>query len=343
VKALRILGAIGRATGRKLGTFRALKINNFFLIIALVAYSAGESGIEPASAYPFLLFLFAVLLFPLSSDPLDEVPRSRLALWPVTPRERAVLRAASLVLSPILWFVVLLLFFHRIRPGVASAFITLAILVQALSTTFRFAPQWNVRRYVPGWRGTIGMLMRSSLRQMLVSLDVYLALVLSLGAVLYRLLDAHPDPAAFPILAILIALAVGDYAQCLFGRDLGGSAITRYRLFPLGGTAVLLAKGAACLAITFLLTLPVQLTVGMTYAFTALAFGHHASVIHPAPLRAWRFSGSRVYIGVIQGIAGIVLAFGAAQRGALYLASSVILYCLSLAIYGRVWELRRAA
>jgi len=49
---------------------------------------AHRRGVEPTSVYPFLLFLFFVLLFPLSSDPLDQVPRSRLGLWPITTRER---------------------------------------------------------------------------------------------------------------------------------------------------------------------------------------------------------------------------------------------------------------
>jgi hypothetical protein len=111
-----IVSAIATATGRKLGSFRALKVNNFVLVIALIAYSAGESGLEPKSAYPFLLFLLVILLFPLSSDPLREVPPSRRALWPITPGEQFLLRLASLALNPVVWLVVLLAIFHRVRP-----------------------------------------------------------------------------------------------------------------------------------------------------------------------------------------------------------------------------------
>lgn len=342
MKTLPILGAVATATRRKLGTFGALKINNFFLIIALIAYSGAQSGVEPASAYPFLLFLAAILLFPLSSDPLGEVPPSRLALWPIAPRERIALRLASLAVSPILWFLALLLLFRRVRPGVAMAFLTLTVAIQAISALVHFAPQWDARKFTPRFPGAIGILLRSSLRQMFTSLDLWLAVLLAGSSVIYRL-SRHPDAAAFPILAILIALCIGNYAQCLFGRDLQSSAITRYHLFPIPGSVILLSKGLACLLVTLVLVAPIQPVAGMTYAFTALAFGHHASVMHRGPMRAWRFSGSRLYIGVAQGVAGIVLAFGAAQRGIAYLAASILIYLISLAIYGRLcnrlrWE-----
>ena len=83
------------------------------------------------------------------------------------------------------------------------------------------------------------------------------------------------------------------------------------------------------------------MVAGVTCGFAALAFGHHASVIHAAPLRAWRFSGSRVYIGVIQGVFGIMLAFAAAERGLAYLAASIALYGASLLLYGWLWDRRR--
>jgi hypothetical protein len=340
VRTVRILGAIARATRRRLGTFSALKVNNFFLVIALILYSASQSHVEPTSVYPFLLFLFFVLLFPLSSDPLDQVPRSRLGLWPITTRERIALRLASVALSPVLWLIVLMMLVRRIRPALAIAFITLAIGVQVIAvvgrTVFRIAPSHSALKLVPPFPGLI----RLSLRQMLTSLDVYLALVLSLCSCAYRWFAPKPDPAAFPILAILIALAAGCYAQCLFGRDLESSAMTRYRVFPIRGRAILWAKGLAFLLITFLLTAPVHLVAGLTYGFAALAFGHHASIIHAAPLRAWRFSGSRVYIGVIQGVFGIMLAFAAAERGLAYLAASIALYVASLLLYGWLWDQR---
>jgi hypothetical protein len=340
VRVVRILAAVAIATRRRLGTFSALKVNNFFLVIALIVYSASQSGVEPTSVYPFLLFLFFVLLFPLSSNPLDQVPRSRLGLWPITTRERVALRLSSLALSPVLWLIVVLMLVRRVRPALAIAFITLAVGVQIISTlaraVLRFTPTRRALKLVPPFPALI----RLSLRQMLTSLDVYLALVLSLCACAYRVFATKPDAAAFPILAILIALAAGSYAQCLFGRDLESSAVTRYRILPIRGSAILFEKGFAFLLITFLLTAPIHALAGLTYGFTALAFGHHASIVHPAPLRPWRFSGSRLYIGVTQGVFAIILAFAAAERGVAYLAASVGLYAISLFIYGWWWDRR---
>lgn len=340
MKTLRVLGAVAKSARHKLGSFRAIKVNNFFLVIALIVFSGAQSGVEPKAAYAFLEFLLLILLFPLASDPMSAVPASRLALWPLDAGERIALRIASLAMSPILWFIVALLFFRRIRPGTATAFIGLAVAIQVVAALVSLAPRVNVYRLAPRVPGGFGILMRSNMRQMLGSLDVWLALLLAVLSIGYRLAAAHPDPAALPILAILIALCVGNYAQCLFGRDLASSAVTRYRLLPVRGYWVLLAKGAPVLAVTFALTAAVDATVGLTYGFTALAFGHHASMVHAAPLRAWRFSGSRLYIGVAQGVAGIIFAFAAVNRGAMFLSISAALYALSVAIYGVIW-LRR--
>jgi hypothetical protein len=322
-------------------------VNNFVLVIALIAYSAGESGLEPKSAYPFLLFLLVILLFPLSSDPLREVPPSRRALWPITPGEQFLLRLASLTLNPVLWLVVLLAIFHRVRPSISIAFLSAAIVVSAIATVGRVAIRWTIGvdptrtllKFVPPFPGSLGLLVTSNLRQMVMSLDVYLAFLLSFLTGIYRWFSTRTDPYAFPILSILIALILSSYAQCLFGRDLASTAVERYRLFPVTAVWVLAAKGAAFLLINLILVAPAHVISGMTFGFTALAFGHHASVIHAAPLRAWRFSGSRVYIGAIQGVAAIILAFGAVHDSRYFLLS-IALYAVSLAIYAPLWNRR---
>jgi hypothetical protein len=194
-------------------------------------------------------------------------------------------------------------------------------------------------KFVPPFPGSLGLLVTSNLRQMVMSLDVYLAFLLSFLTGIYRWFSTRPDPYAFPILSILIALILSSYAQCLFGRDLGSTAVERYRLFPVTAVWVLAAKGAAFLLINLILVTPAHVISGMTFGFTALAFGHHASVIHAAPLRAWRFSGSRVYISAIQGVAAIILAFGAVHDSR-YFPLSIALYAISLAIYAPLWNRR---
>jgi hypothetical protein len=84
---LGILNHLRRAVQRDLGTFEAVKLNNFFLLVALMAYGAIESGLEPKSAEPLLLLLGLLVLFPLSSDPLARIPSSRLRLWPLDRKQ----------------------------------------------------------------------------------------------------------------------------------------------------------------------------------------------------------------------------------------------------------------
>src|SRR4051812_31892070 len=94
---------------RDLGTLGSIKVNNFFFFVALLIYGALKSGVQPWSAYPFLGLLGLLLLFPLSSDPLDKIPPELLALWPLTGVQRGCLRVVSLLFSPLLWLASLLL------------------------------------------------------------------------------------------------------------------------------------------------------------------------------------------------------------------------------------------
>src|SRR5262249_2544282 len=161
-----------------------------------------------------------------------------------------LLRVASLALNPVVWLVVLLAIFHRVRPDISIAFLSAAIIVSAIATVGRVAIRWTIGadptrtllKYVPPFPGSLGLLVTSNLRQMVMSLDVYLAFLLSFLTGIYRWFSTRPDPYAFPILSILIALILSSYAQCLFGRDLASTAVERYRLFPVTAVWVLAAK-----------------------------------------------------------------------------------------------------
>lgn len=333
-----ILAALGRAVRRDLGTFRSLKTNNFFLFILLLAWAAGVSHVEPHSSYPLLLLLFFVLLFPLSSDPLDKVPPSRLALWPLAQGERVTLRLMSLALSPVLWFAILFMFFRRVRPGIALAFLTAAILVQFVAVLARRIPARNPFRFVPPFPSRLGGLIRNNVRQMLTVLDMYIAILLSIGGCAYRFLASNPQPAAFPILALLVGLAMSTYANNLFGLDLASSATTRYRLLPLGGWEILLAKDLAFLAILALLVLPLDLFTGLTFGLFALAVGHHGSIFRQVRTRRWRFAGTRVALGVTQSVGGIILGFTEHLHGVAFLFASAAIYAASLWFYAWRWD-----
>lgn len=328
-----VLRALGKAVRRDLGTFGSLTVNNFSLFVALMIYGATQSGVEPKSSYPFLLLLGFLLLFPMSSDPLAKAPPARLALWPLAPRQRLVLRLASLLLSPVAWLTLFLLF--KFAASLALLFLVMAVAIQALLTFSRhcFPPV----PWVPPLPGREGGLVRNNLRQMLTVLDPYLALALSAGGSAYRFAMRAPDAAAFPIFAILVGLALSTYAQCLFSLD-SASGITRYRLMPLPPWRILMAKDAAFLAILLVLVLPLDAGVGLTFGTIALAVGHWPSVRKRLPLRRWRFAGGRVKYGAAQVVAGTTLAMAEKQFGAVFLLVALVCLALSYLATGRAFE-----
>jgi hypothetical protein len=334
-----ILKALSRAVKRDLATFESVKVNNFFLFVALLIYGALVSGVKPSSAEPFLLFLGFLLLFPLSSDPLDKIPPQRLGSWPLTRRQRFALRLASLALSPVLWLTLAIMLLAA--PALAVFFLALAAGVQGLivlcSRLTARAPVWNPHRHIPQIPGRIGGMIRNHTREMLSLLDPYLAALLSVAGSAYRVCSGHPDPSAFPILALLVALALSTCGQCLFGLD-SASGVSRYRLLPLRGWQILLAKDIAFLAILLVFVLPLAPGAGMTFGLVALAIGHFPSVGRHRPQRRWRFTSGRLVFGVAQVVLGSMLGLAEYQQGVWYLAGTAAAWMFSLYRCGRVWE-----
>src|ERR1700689_3486659 len=95
-----ILRALSRAMRRDLGSFAALKGNNFFLFVLFLSYSNILYHQQPHSAYPFLLLVGFLLLFPMSPDPVPKIPAAGFGLRPLAASQRLALRLASLALSP---------------------------------------------------------------------------------------------------------------------------------------------------------------------------------------------------------------------------------------------------
>jgi hypothetical protein len=326
-----ILRALAASVRRDLSSFGALKTNNFFLFVALLVWGAAVSGVEPVSAYPFLLLLGVLLLFPVSSDPLDKIPPTRLYLWPLNTAQRVALRLASLAFSPILWLTVLLLSL-RAGAGVAAIFVAAAIAIHVVAVVAR-GPGWNVARLVPHLPGRAGGLVSSNLREMLTLLDPYLALAISVAGTAWRIFGTA-DAGAPPILALLVAIAMSTYAQCLFALE-SGAGMTRYRLMPLRGWQILAAKDAAFLGVLLFLTLPLDAPAGLAFGLAALAIGRYPSLKVHLPQRRWRFSSGRVLFGVLQGLVGATLGFHAAGAG---LVVAIAMYAAALYLGGRSWD-----
>jgi len=322
-----ILRALSRVTRRDLGSFAALKVNNFFLFVLFLTYSNVLYHQQPHSAYPFLLMVGFLMLFPMSSDPLAKIPTVRFGLWPLESSQRLALRLISVALSPVFWIALILLLLTA--RSLALAFVALAIAMQA-AIVVAGSPRWStgLRLGIPG---KLGPLIAAAIRQMLSVLDTYIALLLAIAGCAYRFLFHAPDPAAYPIFALLIALALSTYAQCLFGLD-SASALTRYRLLPLPLWQILMAKDIAYLAILVVLVAPLSVAAGLTSGLVALAVGRYSSVRRRSPQYRWRFTGGRVIVGVPQSVLGFGLGIAAPQVSPAFLGIAAAAYCISLSI-----------
>ena len=336
-----ILGALRKAVQRDLGSLESLKVNNFVLFVALLVAGALQSGQPPKSAYIFFFLFGFLLLFPISADPLARIPKDRLALWPLSPTQRVVLRLSSLLLSPLLW-VALIIAWRTGRLSEGLTFLGFALVVRASSVLGKQLANrqrhFHLLRYIPQFPGAIGGLIRKDIRQLLSLLDPYVALALSVGGAAFRISGRNTDPMAFPMLGILVTLAISTYAQSLFGLDLR-SGMTRYRLLPLRGWQVLLAKDIAFMVVLLVLLLPLDPVPGITFGLAALAIGHHSSVFLRIPQQRWRFTGGRLLpVGALQLFGGVAIGFAETQRGPIVLALAAVLFVASLFWYGHCWD-----
>ena len=325
-----ILRALTRAARRNLRTFLSVGANNFFLFGVLLVYSALGSGVKPVDAAPLFLFLFLLMLFPLTSNPISRIPPSRIELWPLTGAQRFALRTASLGLTPIVWAPLLIVALTA-RVWLAIDFLGLVLLVQALAVAgnqiYRRLPSLNPLRRVPPFPGSIGGAVRLAVRQILSVLDFYLVLVLCIGMAVYRF--AHPDPGAYPIQAIFLAFSLSTYAQSSFGLD-SPAALTRFRLLPLRGWQILLAKDIAFLSVVVALVLPFDVGAGLTFGLTAVALGRYPSLVLRLPQHRWRFTGGDIRFCILQAVVGAFLGVEEYRHGPWFLSIALSAYLVSL-------------
>ncbi len=288
-----VLRTVSIAFWREQKSLGSIASNNSFLVIAFLLRKAGS-----------FLYLLAglVLLFPLSADPLRTIPRDRLALWPLSGRERTWLRLVSPLLNPLTWLVLGAAVWALRGRVTAGLFLALAaaFLVGFLLPSVAPDTRDNTLRRVPHFPGRLNQLIRKNIREILQTLDFYCALALSLAGGLYRFL-AHDVPAeALLGLTILIVLILSSLAQCLFGLE-GETHFTRYRLLPVKFWELLLAKGMAWLLLVVVLTLPFAPLAGLAGGLAALAVGQYASVTEERQQTRWRFStGGSIGNGIVQ-------------------------------------------
>lgn len=329
-----ILSALARAVWRDVRSLQTISGNNFFLFVILVMYQ------QPESIVFFVMILGVLLIGPLSADPLRKIPPERLALWPLTPKQRLGLRLASPALTPVVWLA-LPFFFKATGAIVGTGFIALALILQVGLAAWHHLragrPPTIAFRWVPRLPGRLGGLIQKDLRQLLSVLDPFVALALAASCLAYRTMSRSSDPEAFTILTLVVVVALSTWAQCLFGLDVP-AGLLRYRILPMHGFQILLAKDIAFLIVLLVLILPLAPLPGLAAGFVALAVGHHASVLRPTPQHRWRFTaGILIPVGLAQVIPMIAIGVAVARSSPWYAALAAAAWMGSLWYYGRRW------
>jgi len=279
-----ILKAIGAAFRRRQTSVRSLAANNL-QYAALTFLFLGD----PAAGAFFIAVIGIVLMLPMSADPLGTVPVTRLRSWPLDKRELRMLRIASPWLNPMTWLLVALAFWKRIA-------LTLWLVIAGPAIVRWVAPPGWVSARAVMWKnvprlpGPLGLLIRKDLRQLLSTLDFWVAMVIAVPALAARASGLLPRESLVPV-ALILMLALSTCAQSLFGLD-GESGMTRYRLLPAPGWQILASKDIAFLLTATILCLPFSALCGSAAALAGLAVGHGGSVLRIRQESRWRFQTS---------------------------------------------------
>jgi hypothetical protein len=275
-----ILKWLGRAAKRNRRSFAFTGNNMHYTAIASLFM------LDPAAAGILLLIMGVIVVLPLSSDPLRAIPRARMQIWPLENNERRLLRIVSPWLNPMTWIVVALLVWKHVSMGIvalAAGVVVVGFLTSALTSGGGVSP-W---RQAPKFPGSLNHLIRKNLREMLSTLDFFCGALIATAALLWRIAGLLP-PAAFVPLTLAAMLAISTCALTLFGLD-GAAGMTRYRLMPLRGWQILLAKDAAYLTMAILIAAPLSIPCAIGAALVALAVGHRTSLLTPRAQSRWRF------------------------------------------------------
>ncbi len=326
-----ILGALWTAVRRDAKTIGSFTGNNLFSV-SILFLALADRGV-------FLslnVLIGLVLFFPLSTDPLRKIPAERLAMWPISNRERWLLRIASPWLNPMTWILAILVLRRSVSMGLwalVAGLFAIGFVVPSLPW-MRRQEAW---RRLPHFPGPLDQLIRKNLREMLSTLDFYCGLLLSAGALIFRVKGKLPHDALFP-LTMLVALTLSSYAQSLFGLD-GDGGLTRYRILPVPGWQILAAKDAAFLLVVVALCLPLAPLAGLAAALVALALGHDASVNQRSEQTRWRFStGVSFGSGITQVLVMALLAAATVYASPFMLAPCIAIYAWSTWWFGRAMD-----
>ena len=292
--------------------------------------------LDPAASVFLLLLMGLIVLLPLSADPLRAIPRVRLHLWPLSPGERRILRLASPWLSPMTWVVMALALWRRASTGLVALAVGI-VAVGFLAPASVGGSSGLLWRWLPQFPRPLNQLIRKNLRQMLSTLDFCCGALLAVAALAWRAFGLLPPEAFFPF-TMIATLAISTCALNLFGLD-GSAGMTRYRLMPVRGWQLLLAKDAAYFMLALILSAPLSLPAGLAAALVALAVGHRTSVLSRRPQMRWRFqTGPSLGDAMAQIIAMIIASAAVVYRSPWLLLPCLAAWAGSLWWFGREFD-----
>jgi hypothetical protein len=319
-----VLGALWTAVRRNAKSIASFSSNNFFIVGAAFLLLG-----DPGAFVSLNAVVMAILFFPLSTDPLRKIPAIRLALWPLTRRDRWILRMISPWLNPIAWLLAALALWKGVAISLWAAIAGLFVIAFVMPS-LPSGSQKGIWRLMPQFPGPLNQLVRKDLRQILSSLDFYCALSWAAVAAIVRVTGKLPPEARVPM-SMVVIFALSTIALNSFGLD-GDAGMNRYRLLPVSGWKILLAKDAAFLLIAVLLTLPLSPMAGLSAALTALAIGHYDSVTLRHQETRWRFRTSESFG---RSIFQVILLIMAGTGGPIALALATVCYAGSTWWFGR--------
>jgi hypothetical protein len=330
---------------KELGSVSSVRFNNFlFCILLILSASGGTLKVKFWSTFFFQIVLLAPLLVTFSVDTQHRLPPERAAMWPLTGRERLLLSSVSFALNPLF---VVLFFGYLFWMGLASAlfFVLLALIVHG--TVFAVS-RLPLKLRIPASLGLsrapfeVGGIAQEMWRELQGTLDFWVALLIAVIGTLYRLFGRAPEPTAFPVLSLVVGIAMSTVAQRLQRLD-EGRALLRYRLLPISGWKLLVTQD-----MTFLIPLAVMVSLlslrtGVSFGLVALAVGRYPSLRQRANQRRWRFAGGDPRFGAAQIVLGGLAGIGATRTGLWVLAVAFAVYLVSIFWGGMLWKRSLAA
>ena len=337
---LALIALLRKVISKELSSFSSVGLNNFLFCMLFVV---SATGAKPRDAFWSTLFFQLVLLAPLlvifSMETQHRFPRQRMAMWPLTDTNRFLISAVSLTSNPV-FIGVFLGYLFWMGFAIALLFLLMGLVVHVtvyVAIFFLRGSRMPSAPGIPRAPGRFGGIAQETLREITGTLDFWTALVIAFSGTLYRLFGRSPEPEAFPILALLVGIAMSTIGQRLMRLD-GGRALLRYRLLPIAGWELLITQDLAFLLPLALMVSFLSVRTGLAFALVAIAVGRYPSLSQQTNQRRWRFVGGDPRFGAAQVLLGGLAGIGTARAGPWVLVVAFAVYLASLFWGQLLWK-----